>query len=53
MIAQTLKTHSITKMRELAIEMSLFDPKHRVRGALIQGANADTRTEPYILDIPK
>ncbi len=52
-IVETLKTHSITKMRELAQEMQLFDPKHRVRSALIREANAETSQTPYLLDIPK
>ena len=52
-IVQTLKTHSITALRTLAQEMSLFDPSHRVRGALVRADLMNDTREVFILEIPR
>lgn len=56
-IAQTVKTFTITTLRAQAQEMNLFDPKHKVRKKVVGevawwGIEAMVHT-PVILEIPK
>ncbi len=54
-IAQTVKTFSITMLRAQAMEMNLFDSKHKVRkkSANAEVIGAKTDIKPLILEIPK